>query len=87
MTILEELAESARERVKAAKAAVSAQEIRRRESRGFPSYANVRKRPRQKGLFLPISPICISQRSMKRQGRTAYPYSPNPAVFWEAANI
>lgn len=30
MTILEELAESARERVKAAKAAVSAQEIRRR---------------------------------------------------------
>lgn len=48
MTILEELAESARERVKAAKAAVSAQEIRRRAEaleRGESAFENALKKP------------------------------------------
>ena len=48
MTILEELAESARERVKAAKAAVSAQEIRRRAEaleRGEFAFENALKKP------------------------------------------
>ena len=48
MTILEELAESARERVKAAKAAVSAQEIRRRAEaleRGEYAFENALKKP------------------------------------------
>lgn len=48
MTILEELAESARERVKAAKAAVSAQEIRRRAEaleRGKYAFENALKKP------------------------------------------
>ena len=48
MTILEELAESARERVKAAKAAVSAQELRRRAEaldRGEFAFENALEQP------------------------------------------
>ncbi len=96
MTILEELAESARERVKAAKAAVSAQEIRRRAEaleRGEYAFENALKKPGlsficeckkaspSKGLISPDFPYLLIAKEYEAAGADCISVLTEPGRF------
>ncbi len=95
MTILDQLADHARERVAAPngrppgnappagpalpKGDFPFEKAQRR--RDFPSSASARRPPPPKGLSHRFSPIWKSQKSMRRRGRTASQCSPSPSGF------
>ena len=76
MTILDQLAEHARERAAEAKKKIPPEEIRRQalsRPKGSFAFENALRRLPQKGSSLPIFHICELQRSTKRRERTVFP--------------
>ena len=89
MTILDQLAEHARERAAEAKKKIPPEEIRRQalsRPKGSFAFENALRKPGdflylwsqkgvipQKGISLPIFHICELQRSTKRRERTVFP--------------